>query len=85
MRVQNEQAAGHWPDFLDDPHCAGDVKMIQKPEAQHNIIAFVGDVRDSVSGEEGVAPTAAAKHTTEHPPCHSELRRLRVYRWPLRS
>jgi hypothetical protein len=44
-----------------------------------------GDVRDSVSGEEGGTPTVAAKHTTEHPPCHSELRRSRVYRWRLRS
>jgi hypothetical protein len=26
-----------------------------------------GDVRDSVSGEEGGTPTVAAKHTTEHP------------------
>jgi 6-phosphogluconolactonase (cycloisomerase 2 family) len=44
-----------------------------------------GDVRTSVSGEEGGTPTVAAKHTTEHPPCHSELRRLRAYRWRLRS
>ena len=44
-----------------------------------------GDVRGSVSGEEGGTPTVAAKHTTEHPPCHSELRRLRVYRWRLKS
>src|ERR1700757_1020765 len=44
-----------------------------------------GDVRDSVSGEEGGTPTVAARHTTEHPPCHSELRRSRVYRWRLRS
>ena len=45
----------------------------------------LGDVRSSVSGEEGGTPTVAAKHTTEHPPCHSELRRSRVYRWRLRS
>ena len=44
-----------------------------------------GDVRGSVSGEEGGTPTVAAKHTTEHPPCHSELRRSRVYRWHLKS
>src|ERR1700747_3735293 len=54
---------------------AGEVSQVER----------LGDVRTSVSDEEGGTPTVAAKHTTEHPPCHSELRRSRAYRWPLRS
>ena len=59
--------------------------ILTPKETAAKLKVSLGDVRDSVSGEEGGTPTVAAKHTTEHPPCHSELRQLRVYRWPLKS
>ena len=45
----------------------------------------LGDVRDYVSGGKGVLPVVMQEPRTGAPRCHSELRRLRVYRWPLRS
>ena len=54
-------------------------------EQEVDIIAKPGDVRDYVSGGKGVLPVVMQEPRTGAPRCHSELRRLRVYRWPLRS
>jgi hypothetical protein len=65
--------------------CLDHQTSISNRSTQNKGSRDVGDVRGSVSGEEGGTPIVAAKHTTEHPPCHSELRRSRVYRWHLKS
>src|SRR5579883_880805 len=59
--------------------------MLHLLEALVDIGLRDGDVRDSVSGAGRGTPTAAAKPTRGAPPCYSELRRLRVYRWHSRS
>ena len=42
-----------------------------------------GDVRDYVSVGKGVLPVVSEQPRSGAPRCHSMLRRLRVYRWPL--
>ena len=61
--------------------------MVHKPvnsDCSRHRAHVAGDVRDYVSVGKGVLPVVMQQPRTGAPRCHSELRRLRVYPWPLR-
>ena len=75
VKIRGKLSSGGYHNLIYLTSCVSD----SKPQA------WVGDVRDYVSGGKGVLPVVMQEPRTGAPRCHSEQRRLRVYRWPLRS